>query len=203
MEIDNIIEGRRTVKKFSSRSVSFEKVSEILDAANHAPSAGNCQNWRFVVITNKKTKKALVSICDNQKLIEESPVVIAVFSDTKKLETLFGKKAEFYSIQGCAAAIQNMLLKAHDLKLGTTWIGKFDGDKLKELLEVEYQFPQALVCVGYPERTNQHEREPLNFKVFYEKWGSKYRDASLWPVSKHVPKAKDRIKSFIDRRIKR
>ena len=89
MNIDEIIKGRRTVKKFFSRSVTFEKILKILDAADHAPSAGNSQNWRFIIITDKKTKKSLVSICDNQKLIEESPVVIAVFSDNLKLKTLF------------------------------------------------------------------------------------------------------------------
>ena len=203
MNIDEIIKGRRTVKKFFSRSVTFEKILKILDAADHAPSAGNSQNWRFIIITDKKTKKSLVSICDNQKLIEESPVVIAVFSDNLKLKTLFGDKADFYGIQNCAAAIQNMLLKAHDLGLGSTWIGKFNEEKLKEILNVEFQDPQALVCIGYPERTNKLEREPLNYKIFYEKWGNKIRDTNLWPVSKYIPKVSNQVKEFIDLRIKR
>ncbi len=203
MNIDDIIQGRRTVKKFSTRSVSFERIAEILEAGTYAPSSGNVQNWQFVVVTDKKKKKELVSICDGQKVIEEAPVLIAVFSKEQKIKTLFGSRSEVYSTQNCAACIQNMLLKAYSLEMGTCWIGTFDSEKVNELLSVDGGKLQAIICVGYPERLNQLSREPLQYKVFFEKWDEKERDIGLWPISKPISRSLSKLRNFIDRTKKR
>ena len=57
MEFLDALQGRRSIRTFLPKQVEFWKLSEILDAARYAPSAGNLQNWNFIIIENRETKK--------------------------------------------------------------------------------------------------------------------------------------------------
>ena len=176
MELDQVLKERRSVRKFKNLDVPWYIISECLDAAIQAPSSGNVQNWRFIVIRNKDTREKISKICDEQYWLLKAPVMIIVCSELTKVKRLFGTRGEaLYAIQNCAAAVENMLLKIHELGLGTTWIGAFDEDKLKEILSVEESArPQAIFALGYPETYEEKpRREPLENVVFFEKYGQR------------------------------
>ena len=193
MELDQIIKERKSIRKFKNLDVPWYLISECLDAAHHAPSSGNVQNWRFIVVRNKETREKLGKICDEQYWVIRSPVLIIVCSELSKIRKFFGVRGEaLYAVQNCAAAIQNLVLKAHELGLGTVWIGAFDELKLKELLKIDSEIrPQAIIALGYPETfAEKPKREPLENFVSFEKYGQREdkERSKLIPVADNLSK---------------
>jgi nitroreductase len=129
MNIDDAIKGRRSVRTYKSDNVEEDLVRECIEAATYAPSAKNGQQWRFTVLTGDAKDKFtdlyrdelgkldydLGSSFGSCTMMEEAPVVIVVWNTN-----VFGWTTEVHSV---SAAIQNLLLKAHALGLGTCWIG--------------------------------------------------------------------------------
>ena len=176
MELDQAIKERRSVRRFKKLDVPWYLVVECLEAAVHAPSSGNAQNWRFIVVRNSETREKVVKACDEQYWMLKAPVLIVICSDLTKVRRLFGVRGEaLYAVQNCAAAMENLLLKASELGLGATWIGAFDETKLNELLKIDGDVrPQAIFALGYAdEYEEKSKREPLENVVFFEEYGKK------------------------------
>ncbi|MFW9789183.1 MAG: nitroreductase family protein [Candidatus Thorarchaeota archaeon] len=129
MSIDEVIRGRRSVRTYKSDEVNEDLIRECIEAATYAPSAKNGQQWRFTVLTGE-SKDTLTDLYREElgkltydvgssfgscTMMEEAPVVIVVWNTNER-----GWTTEVHSV---AAAIQNLLLKAHSLGLGTCWIG--------------------------------------------------------------------------------
>ncbi|MBU3098988.1 MULTISPECIES: nitroreductase family protein [Clostridium] len=146
---------RRSVRTYNSKEVSKDAVIQILTAANWAPSGNNMQPWRFsVVINNKEMIKKISSLTVYHNWVENTPCLIAVFLDTKSLDDKIPNIYLKHS-QSIGAAIQNMLLAAHELGLGTCWIGEIlkNEDKVRELLGVSEDLQlMAVISVGYSSR---------------------------------------------------
>ena len=148
---------RRSVRAYTSEEVSEDVIMQLLTAANWAPSGNNIQPWRFsVVMNNKELIKKLSSLTAFHYWVETAPCLIAVFLDTKSLDD---KVPNFYlkHAQSIGAAIQNMLLAAQQLGLGTCWIGEIlkNEDKVHELLGVSDDLQlMAVISVGYSSGNN-------------------------------------------------
>ncbi|MFL0198678.1 nitroreductase family protein [Clostridium sp. WILCCON 0269] len=148
---------RRSVRSYNSEEVSKNDIIQLLTAASWAPSGNNIQPWRFsVVMNNKELIKKLSSLTVYHNWVENAPCLIAVFLDTKSLDD---KVPNIYlkHAQSIGAAIQNMLLAAHELGLGTCWIGEIlkNEDKVQELLGVSNDLQlMAVISVGYSSRNN-------------------------------------------------
>lgn len=176
MELDQAIKERKSVRRFKKLEIPWYILAECLDAAVQAPSSGNVQNWRFVVVKEKSQREKVLKACDEQYWALNAPTIIVVISELEKIRRLFGVRGEaLYSVQNCAAAIENLLLKATELSLGATWIGTFDEVKIKELLDVTGDArPQAVIALGYGEDFEaKTKREPLDNFVYFEKWEQK------------------------------
>ena len=176
MELDKVIHERRSARKFKNKSVSWHLVAACLEAGIRAPSSGNVQNWRFIVIRDKDMIKKISQTTDEQEWIVKAPVLIVVCSYLKKIRRMFGVRGEaLYAIQNCAAASENILLKAQDLGLNSSWVGGFDEDKLKILLEIEDDSrPQSIIALGYSEDLEERaKRETMNNLIFFEKYGER------------------------------
>ena len=129
MDIDSAIKGRRSIRTYKSDEIDEKLVRDIIEAATYAPSAKNGQQWRFTVLTGDSKNKFtdmyrselgkltldVGSSFGSCTMMEEAPVVIVVWNTNER-----GWTTEIHSV---SAAIQNLLLKAHALGLGTCWIG--------------------------------------------------------------------------------
>ena len=136
-DIIDLIKSRRTIKQFLPKFVSWEKVARIIDAARHAPSSGNVQNWKFILISDPDQKHQIAEAAYEQYEIVNAGVLMVICAEPEKAERYYGLRGErLYTIQNCAAAIQNMLLEAHSLGLGTQWIGAFEEEMVKRLLGI-------------------------------------------------------------------
>ena len=152
MDVFEAITSRRSIRTFEKKAVSDEQVGMLIDAARHAPSAGNIQPWEFVIVRDQQTKKQLSSAALNQAVIEDAPVVIVVCADEARSGQGYGSRgANLYCIQDTAAAAQNMLLAACAMGLGTCWVGAFREEMVRRSLNTPTDVrPVAMIPVGYP-----------------------------------------------------
>ncbi len=173
MDTLEAIETRRSIRRYLERPVEFEKITTILDAARKAPSAGNLQTWRFIVISDRNLIKQLSEYSIEQYWIQTAPIVIVIAAVPEKQEMYYGLRGKrLYAVQDCAAAIQNLMLAATDLGLGTCWIGAFEEDKVRALFDIPADVrPQALVTLGYADETPQDRSLlPLENLVFFNRY---------------------------------
>ncbi len=200
MELDKVLKERKSVRKFKKLDIPWYLVAECLEAAIEAPSSGNVQNWRFIVVRNPENKEQVIKACEEQYWMLHAPVIIVVCSELEKIRRLFGIRGEaLYAVQNCAAAIENLILKAHELGLGSTWIGAFDEMKLRESVNLDPELrPQAVIALGYSgEVEEKSKREPLDNVISFEKFGQRFDTTrGVYPLT---DKAGKHIKNFIDK----
>ena len=171
MELLEAIKGRRSIRAFKQKDVPEETVEKLIDAARHAPSAGNIQPWEFVVVRNLEVKRKLAIAALNQASVEEASVVIVVCVNEKRSSMGYGSRGKtLYCIQDTAAATQNILLTAYSLGLGACWIGAFNEDDAKQVLNAPESIrPVAIVPVGYPDEMPSHRGiRPLSQIIHYD-----------------------------------
>ncbi len=171
MDVFEAISNRRSIRAFENRAVSAEQVEKLIDAARHAPSAGNIQPWEFVVVRDPRVKHDLSVAALDQEFIEEAPVVIVVCANEARSSQGYGNRGvSLYCIQDTAAATQNMLLAAYALGLGTCWVGAFREEIARKTLNTPpHVRPVAIIPVGYPaEKPSSRGRRALNAIVHLE-----------------------------------
>ena len=81
LTLDEAIQQRRSIRKFLIDDVPDGQIREMLESARLAPSGGNTQPWRFLVVRDEKLRKEICRLRSNQKFIEEAPVTIVCFAD--------------------------------------------------------------------------------------------------------------------------
>jgi 5,6-dimethylbenzimidazole synthase len=170
MDLFHAIKERWSCRKYLSDPISGEVLQQILEAATCAPSPANNQPWEFVVITNNDVKNKLFSDTEQCKkllleksgwkwlgsykvdFLKEAPVIIAIVGNPKKTGAdMFLEGGGMGYQQACSAAIQNMLLVAHALGLGSLWFTLFDQGSLRPILNIDAEKDlMALVCLGKP-----------------------------------------------------
>ena len=152
MELSAAVKGRRSIRSYKPNDVSEEEVEVLIEAATFAPSAGNIQPWEFIVVRNPEMKKKLAIAANEQLFMAQAPVVIVVCANEILSSQGYGLRGKtLFCLQDTAAAVENMLLTAYSLGLGTCWIGAFEEIEVREALRIpEGVRPVALVPVGYP-----------------------------------------------------
>ncbi len=173
MDVLEAIKGRRSIRMFKNDKVPTQLVETLVDAAQWAPSAGNIQPWEFMIIRKPKIKKELVHAASDQTFIAEAPVIIVVCANEKLATKRYGMRGKtLYCIQDTAAAVQNIHLTAYSLGLGTCWVGAFDEEEVREILEIPQGIrPLAIVPVGYPAKSpSPRTRRPSSQLVHHEKF---------------------------------
>jgi nitroreductase len=171
MELVEAIKGRRSIRAFKNQAIPEETVEKLIESARWAPSAGNIQPWLFVIVRKPDVKRKLSEAALNQAHVEEAPVVIVVCADENRSSMGYGTRGKtLYCLQDTAAAVQNVLLTAYSLGLGTCWVGAFNESLAKTALNVpEGVKPVAMIPVGYPDEfQRQRSRRLLNEIVRYD-----------------------------------
>ena len=177
MELFEAIRSRRSIRRFRDEDIPEEDLKKILEAAIWAPSAGNLQPWEFIVVKNEETKRRLAMAALGQMWMTTAPVIVVVCANLEKSAWRYGTRGrELYAIQDTAAAIENMLLAAHALGYGSCWVGAFDEDEVRRILNIpEGVRPVALIPIGRPaERPSPPSRIPLDRVVYGEEYGKRY-----------------------------
>ncbi|MBS3102227.1 nitroreductase family protein [Candidatus Woesearchaeota archaeon] len=173
MDVFECIRTRRSVRKFKDKQVPWDNVVTIMQAGKYAPSAGNLQNWKFIIVKSDAKRKAIAKACLDQEWMETAPVYIVLVGEPEKAERYYGARGRrLYTIQAIAASIQNMLLTAHSLGLGSCWVGAFDEDEIRRILLLpEVVDVHAVVVIGYAdEKPEMPPKYRIEHMMYFEKW---------------------------------
>ena len=188
MEFKTLVQARRSVRSFEATAVTDEQIAAIIDAGRWAPSPLNLQPWEFIVVTDPAIKKqikevgeaAKQEVMDNEgpgwvakyamDWLLEAPVFIIVVADPKKsgLGGFFGQGNG--AIQAAAACVQNMMLAAADMGLGSLWFTFFRPEALKAALNIpEHLDVAAVLPVGTPKDPSKAppRKEPAVYSQQY------------------------------------
>ncbi len=176
MNIDKAMKERRSIRDFKKKDVSWNKINEILESCIYAPCAGGIQNWRLIVLKNKGQ---LNDICFNQEAVIKSNFLVVVCSDDADLKRHYKDHWDIFAIQNTSSGIQNMLLKATSMKIGSCWIGIYEEEKLKNLLKIPDDVDvHAILAFGYSdEKPEVPLRATLANVINYEEWSNKKKDS--------------------------
>lgn len=171
------IEDRKSIRKYKKKKVEREKIEAVLTAGLQAPSPKNRQPWRFVVISDEKKKQELVvsmrncihmqvkekadreDICaslETMDIIEQAPVLILVCYEYGMVKQhddgvnwpIVAKDLEVVELQAIGAAVENMLLKAEEIGIGSLWCAD-----ILYAYEIVSEYSSrpivSAVCLGY------------------------------------------------------
>lgn len=170
----DVIRQRRTVRRYTDQEVTDEQIDKLLEMAMYAPNRLNRQPWHFVVIRDQELQNRLAGYLGLHPYLETAPVVIAVGARPERSPTWQ---------MDVSAAIENMLIAATAMGLGTAWVGEPDSvlwggaeEMLHDALHIPVQLGvriAALITVGYPAEEpkphGRHDRfDPT--KIHYGSW---------------------------------
>jgi nitroreductase len=152
-DILKAVRERRSIRDFEKKTIPEKIMNKLIDALIWAPSAGNIQARKFYFIQDTPVKRKIAAAALNQNFIAEAPLVIVGCTDSRISFTYRDRGVFLYSIQDVACSIMGMMLVAHELGLGSTWVGAFYEDEISRILTMSKNLrPVAIVPVGYPSK---------------------------------------------------
>lgn len=166
MSLVDVILSRRSVRRYDRKAIPKDVLDKILEAGRQAPSAGNRQPWHFIVVTDEEIKKELSTGLFNRH-IKDSAFTIVGCADTG----LWQIGTRRWSIIDTTIALQNMVVAAWAMGVGSCWIGDFN-EEVKQLLSIPNNWNVvALVSFGYPaEKPKAKTRKPIEKIVSFNKF---------------------------------
>ncbi len=175
----NLVSQRRSIRKFAETPVEKEKILLCLEAARLAPSACNSQPWKFIVADDPVIKQRLAEAAFSgvyaiNKHAVRAPVIAAVVSQRGKFTAWIGNQAQDtnFRLVDIGIACEHFILQAHELGLGTCWLGWFDAKKAAVILQApQTSKVEMLISVGYPaEKPAPRPRKSLTEMSSFNKY---------------------------------
>jgi len=181
METQTAIRKRCSLKShLSGKAIESEKIDAVLQAAMLAPSARNCQPWRFIVVQGKESVEELAdkAFLGNNAVVRDAAAIIVVCARLEDDVTVDGKD---YFLFDVGLAVENMLLAAVDVGLVTHLILRFDENTVKRILNIPEEYRVVITTpLAYPpegsydeaarERLNERTRKGFSEVVFFQRW---------------------------------
>lgn len=170
MNVFEAVKNRRSIRSYTDKPVEEEKLLQVLEAARLSPSAVNYQPWHIIVVKDKTVKEKL-SESYSPLWFRNAPLAIVVCVDPQKAWRR-GDGEEFWKV-AAAIAMQNMVLTAYELGLGTCWICAFNEEKAKTILGVPNNIRVvAMTPMGYPaeQKGQVTDRKTLDEIIHYDHW---------------------------------
>lgn len=169
MEVQEALLNRRSIRKYKDHKINKEDIDKILKAAMYAPSAMNTQAWHFILIDDKNVLIETIKSIPYAEMLKQSAAAILVCGDSAI------EKNESWLLQNCSAAIQNILLSAHGLGMGSCWIAIHGMEDVYKNIKVQFNLPEnivpvSLISLGYPDEVIKTEERFKKDKIHYNKW---------------------------------
>lgn len=163
---DTILQ-RRSIRTFTDALISDDIIDKLLKSAMAAPSACNKRPWEFYVIKNADVREQLKQVSKYSNMNSSLNIIVAG-NDKRSLS----KKDNDFWIQDCSAAVENILLTATELGIGSCWCGLYPTvtptKRVRKILNLEeHIIPMALIHLGYSEQTpeprTQYDEKRVHF----------------------------------------
>jgi nitroreductase len=167
MDVMTAVRGRRSIRQYQNREIEEAVLTEILEAARLAPSANNRQDWRFVVVKDKALIERLAVAAFGQSFLATAPVIIAGVA--LQPDRVMRCEVPTYAVD-LAIAMTQITLAATAHGLGTCWIGSFNQEETKKILQIPAACKVVqLMPLGYPAETPAaRPRKPQTEVIAYD-----------------------------------
>jgi nitroreductase len=167
MSVQSAIKERRSIRSYSDTPVDDDKLTIVLEAARLSPSAGNRQKWNFIVVRDREIRERLAN---EASVLAAAPVVIAACATEAESVMPCGQTA---GTVDTSIALSFMMLQAHELGLGTCWLGSFNEAAVKGILKIPAGVRVVAVTpLGYPAQSPAaRPRKPLAEIVSFGRYG--------------------------------
>jgi nitroreductase len=190
MDVFEAIKNRRSIRHYKPDSVDDKTVQAVMEAAHWAPSWGNNQCWRFIVVRDPDIKSKVADTLTKVKIdnewvenaaansIEQAPVLIVFCAEKGKAGydangTPLTDKSDYWYLFDIALAMENLVLAAHAMGMGTVIVGGFDAVKVGKILEVPDGYSVVTMTpLGFPTHKGTiSPRKQLSEVLYREKYG--------------------------------
>jgi len=162
MDFNKVIENRVSIRNYQKKEIDDSQINFILKCGHAAPTAGNVQPWEFIVVSNPTMKRKIVDTTyvgsqrnsmKHQEWLMDAPVFIIVCANKGKIVAKYGEESMKKLIYlDCSAAVENMLLAAVNLNLGSCYISGFRECDLSQALNIPASLEViAFIPIGYVE----------------------------------------------------
>lgn len=169
MNLEDIIYKRRTIRRFKQDSISLDILKKLIDFARVAPMATNIQSLEFIIVENADIREKLFPLVNFASLLpqdqrtpekgREPTAYIIVLVNTKIKRVL----VDF----NIGAAVENILLGAVNLGIGSCWMASINRKEIRELLEIpDYYDIKQVISLGYPDEDSIMEPYKDSFKYW-------------------------------------
>ena len=168
---------RKSIRRFTDRKINEEDSRTILKTGMSGPSACNCRPWSFIVVDDRETLDRMAA-AKGQYSCPINSCALAVLA-CGDLELALPNNPEYWIIDG-SIAIENMILAAHSLGIGSCWIGIWPGKQKVEAQAKLFglpddKIPHSIVVFGYPEEgenfgTPVAKPEWDETRIHYNRW---------------------------------
>jgi nitroreductase len=152
LEILDAIRGRRSIRRFKGGALPPHVLATLEESLLAAPSAGNLQSRRFHFVSRPEALRRIAAAAYGQDFIAQAPLAVVCSADLSIARRYGERGRTLYCLQDVAASVQNLMLAAYSLGLGTVWVGAFDEREVASILGLPASLrPVAVVPVGYPD----------------------------------------------------
>ena len=151
MEFFNALSARHSIRAYADIPVEEEKLDQILETVNQAPSAGNLQAYEVYVVTRAAQRKELAAAALGQNFIAQAPIsLIFCAHAARSAEKYKQRGVDLYCLQDATIACTYAMLAATALGLSTVWVGAFDESKVSNIINApKVHRPVAILPIGY------------------------------------------------------
>lgn len=162
---------RRSIRSFQAGDISPAIIQDLLEAAMAAPSACARDPWQFIVIRDRQTLNRLADGMPNGQMLREAAAGIAVCGEPARAHD----NQLSYLLQDCSAAVENLLLAATALGLGSCWLGAHPRDDrlchIRKVLNIpETVLPVAVIALGCPGEDKPARTRFDAARIHLEQW---------------------------------
>lgn len=173
MNVFDAIETRRSIRAYKSTPITKEQLTRFLEAARLAPSWKDKQCWRILVVTDRDTIQGLGELLrwnPGKEVYATAPCFVLFFADP----ALSGVRDEKpYYMTDVGICMENAVLAATEMGLGTCWVGALTEGPIKEYLGVPEELRLvALTPLGVPAETpDARPRMAMEEFISHDRWG--------------------------------
>lgn len=169
MSVLEVIKKRRSVRRYKEDLIPGEVLLRVVEAARLAPSGKNLQPWKFIIVSDKVLKEKLARASAGQFFIAKAPVIIVGCGFPDNCYARMGRYMKSWPVD-VTIALEHLILQAQEEGLGTCWIGSFEEEEVKAILNIPRNVRVlALTPLGYPDETPPfRKRKSLDKIISYD-----------------------------------
>jgi nitroreductase len=167
----DFIFSRRSVRKYVDREVPDEMIHDLLEAAMAAPSAVAKDPWHFIVLKQRASLNRLADVLIHGQMLRQATAAVVVCGDITRAHD----QLESYMLQDLSAAVENILIAANTLGLGTCWLGVHPRPERMDGIRKMFSLPDNIIpmcgiAVGWPDDPPPARTRYNPDRVHREKW---------------------------------